>query len=187
MRIIAGNARGRRLAAPKGMQVRPTPDRVREALFSILMANIEGAEVLDLFAGSGALGLEALSRGARHVTFAEKSRRVIEILEQNCQLFDEEQYRILSMPAQRAVEVLGDEEARFDLILLDPPYDARLLEPALHSLEERKLLKPTTIVVCEHRGNAVPPQPPTAWVLESTRKYGDVAVSLYLRETEETP
>src|SRR6185436_801918 len=125
MRIIAGKYRGRRLKSPPSLGTRPTSDRLRETLFNILAPRIEGARFLDLCAGSGAVGIEALSRGASHVTFADRSRKMYALIETNLKLLD---------VSDDAVEVVGrealdllrrtikDEAGPFDLIFFDPPY-----------------------------------------------------------------
>jgi len=179
MRIIAGQWKGRRLSAPKGKVTRPTPDRVREALFSILGARIEDASVLDLFAGTGCLGLEALSRGAKHSHFVEKDRRVFGILQENLQIADSARVSSMNSPAQRALRVFKKQERSFDLAFLDPPYDHGLLEPTFHNLLELGLVRPSGTVVCEHYSKTEPPSPIESWSLVSTRVFGDVGVSFF--------
>lgn len=178
MRIVAGTARGRRLVAPTGREVRPTADRVREALFASLGARVVDARVLDLFAGSGALGLEALSRGAAAAVFVERSRRVLPVLERNiagsgCA----ERARLIRGDYSRALALLAREAARFDLVLLDPPYDAGLAAPALAGLVERRLLAPGARIVLEHR--RATPAPVTGNLqIGGSRSYGDTAITM---------
>lgn len=151
MRIIGGAHRGRRLKAPPGLQVRPTSDRVREAVFNIL-GDVEGDRVLDVFAGSGALGLEALSRGAAHVTFVDSNRRSCETIRANVDLFAGQhagQTRVLPLLAAKALRTLAADGARFDLLLLDPPYAnaEALLEQLAPSISQ--LMSPGARLVAE--------------------------------------
>jgi 16S rRNA (guanine(966)-N(2))-methyltransferase RsmD len=154
MRIIAGQNRGRRLRGPVGAGVRPTSDRLRETLFNILRGRVEGARVLDGFAGTGAMGLEALSRGAAHVTFVERDRRALEVLRQNVE----------ACSAGDACVIIRDDFVGFgarhgagpyDLVIVDPPYDPGPTEPIL--LEAAARLAPAGVLVVEHdRRHAVP-------------------------------
>ena len=155
MRIVAGRHRGRQLSAPPGPNIRPTADRAREGLFNILEhgrvaaetgIEIDGARVLDAFAGTGALGLEALSRGARHATFIENAREARHTLARNIAACEEEDRTTVidadatnPPPTDRAV----------DIVFLDPPYGAGLLEPALAALDRRGWIGDATLVVAE--------------------------------------
>ena len=178
MRIIAGTARGRRLAAPKGMATRPTPDRVREALFSILAPEIAAARVLDLYAGTGALGLEALARGAASATFVEKAPGTAALLRRNAELFAAGRARLLAMPVQRALTLLAGEGAAFDLVFADPPYDAGLLPATLDGLDRGGLVTPGGLVVCEHRPGKAPSATGAVSITDE-RAWGDVAVTIF--------
>lgn len=149
-RIIAGRFRGRRLSVPKGRDVRPTTDRMRERLFSILShhryPDMEGARVADLFAGTGALGLEALSRGAKHVCFVEMARPSLQAIRENIRsLGAEVETQVLPTSATK----LPSTEAPFDFILMDPPYRKELVFPALNSLQSNEWLKADSIIICE--------------------------------------
>ncbi len=179
VRIIAGKARGRRLFAPKGQETRPTPDRVRESLFSILAARVEGAAVLDLFAGTGALGLEALSRGAARATFVEKGRGALATLQRNVAAVGLGEAEVLAVAAERAIDRLRARGSRFDLVVLDPPYALELLAPTLTALVEGDLLLPRATIVCEHHGRDEPPPAPPPLERAETRVFGDVALTLY--------
>ncbi len=162
LRVIAGEHRGRRLAVPEGLDLRPTSDRARESLFNILINGyrrpdgtglLPGARVLDGFAGSGALGIEALSRGAAQVTFAEQSRVALECLRQNTVAFGD-QCRIIA----GAIEALPQTSAPADLILLDPPYAYMGLPDLLPRLVARGWLAPGTLLVVERDAKAKPDQ-----------------------------
>ncbi len=185
MRIISGQFKGRRLQAPKGKLTRPTPDRVREALFSILGHRVQQAKVLDLFAGTGCLGLECLSRGADHATFIEKDRRAFEHLQKNVQIADSEQLSCLNTTAQKALGLLKKKGSLFDLVFLDPPYNQGLLDPTLNQLLRLKLVKQRGIIVCEHHAKTAPPIPAGPWTLGANRTFGDVEISFFeYRSTE---
>ncbi|MEE8409976.1 MAG: 16S rRNA (guanine(966)-N(2))-methyltransferase RsmD [Myxococcota bacterium] len=182
MRVIAGSARGRRLAAPKGKGTRPTPDRVREALFSTLFSmaapEIVGARVLDLFAGTGALGIEALSRGAAHSTFVEQDRGTAALLATNLHTVAGADTELLQMPVARALAQL-DGGAPFDIVFADPPYDLELLQPTVDALVQHALVSADGLVVCEHGSRQKPPAAPSGWAAGKTRSYGDVALTFF--------
>lgn len=149
MRIIAGRWRGRPLAAPPDLRTRPTADRVREALFSMLasrLGSFEGLQVADLFAGTGALGLEALSRGAAHARFVEKDRAAADIVRANIRkLGAERETNLLVQP----VEAIGPAPAEHHLLFLDPPYHEGLAEPALARLLAQGWIAPHALVSVE--------------------------------------
>src|SRR5688572_8681725 len=155
MRIIGGELGGRRLRAPAGLSTRPTSDRLREALFNILGVEVEGSRFLDLFAGSGAVGIEALSRGAELAVFVESSRRALEVLEDNlhaCELVD--RARIVPKNAVSALRLFETSGDRFEIAYVDPPYDAELYARVLYGLGRSAILVPDGIVVAERRSNA---------------------------------
>lgn len=183
MRVVAGTYRGRRLFAPKGTATRPTADRVREALFSILF-DVEGQVVLDLFAGTGALGIEALSRGARHVTFVESGRAALFALTRNVESLriPSDRYVVKARDAGRALAELHRTGAsRFDLVFADPPYAQaqellpEVLKGALGLLSERGA------AVLELSSFDAPPPPPRGLTLTETRTYGETKLAFYAR------
>jgi len=190
MRVIAGTARGTPLRTPSGETVRPTTDRVRESLFSMLGDLVEGAEVLDLFAGSGSLGIEALSRGARRVTFVENHRATVRCLEQNLKRagFTDQTVRVQSVEAFLRLETRHGSR-RYDLILADPPYATRegdvdfirllLEDPAL-----RQLLEGDGLLVMEVPRRQPPPDSPN-WTVVESRAYGTNQL-WFLRETTDS-
>ena len=151
MRIIAGEWRGRKLVAPKGEFTRPTADRTRETLFSMLasrLGSFEGLSVLDLFAGSGALGLEALSRGAGHCLFVEQESEAVKTIRANIDTFDA---RTRTQVQQGSVMSLGPAKAPHDLILLDPPYDTGAGQVALDRMARLGWIGPATWIALETR------------------------------------
>jgi len=180
MRVIAGSAKGRRLATLRTLALRPTPDRVREALFDILGDRIAGARVLDLFAGSGAVGLEALSRGARAIVFVEGHQPACRLIDKNllaCGLQD--RARVWRADVLKALPLLKAEQQRFELIFLDPPYQSSLVEDTLKELGDGRLLAPDGQVVAEHFFKRILLS--QYGVLSRIRqaRFGDVALDFY--------
>jgi 16S rRNA (guanine(966)-N(2))-methyltransferase RsmD len=180
VRIISGEFRGRRLRAPDGLATRPTSDRVRESLFNIVAARVPGSRFLDLFAGSGAVGLEAISRGADEAVFVEQSRRALEQIEQNiahCGV--EDRSRIVAKDAQAALKTLAAAGEEFDLVYVDPPYDADLYLPVLRALGRSGLVASDGLVVVEFRSRERLPD--EAGDLRHYRdvRYGDTTLAFY--------
>jgi 16S rRNA (guanine966-N2)-methyltransferase len=184
MRIVAGTFRGRRLAAPRGRDVRPTADRVREAVFSIL-ASVEGDDVLDLFAGTGAMGLEALSRGARAATFVEIDRQAHEVVRRNIDATVSDGDHLVDLvkgDAVRVVRSLALAERRFDLVFFDPPYEqtAQLVDDMRESLPTVCAPGARVVVEVATRHRDVLAHAAAGWAaeLELERAYGDTVVGL---------
>lgn len=153
MRIITGSARGRRLISPEGADVRPTTDKVKESLFSIIQFEIEGRAVLDLFAGSGQLGLEALSRGAASCVFVDASAKSLAVVRRNIALTGFEARS--EVVHGDAISFLASASRKFDLVFLDPPYDQGLCAKAAEFLPQ--VLKETSVVICETRATETLP------------------------------
>lgn len=150
MRIISGVARGSRLVTLEGTETRPTLDRVKEPLFSIIQGYIKDAIVLDLFAGSGALGLEALSRGAKSAVFTDVSEKAINVINQNVQKTKlEDKSIVLNQSYVETLKQMASENQEFDIIFLDPPYTSGLLENAIREILEYKLLSKEGIIIVE--------------------------------------
>lgn len=181
LRIVAGAARGRRLAVPRGRAVRPTPDRVREALFSILGERCLGARVADLCAGTGALGLEALSRGARSVLFVEQDRAVAEVLRENVARVGLEGAEVLVRDAPAALAALARQGApAFDLVLADPPFASGLVPALAQALVDGALLAQGGLLVIEHPAGDALKLPGLTQV--DARCYGSVALEFLENE-----
>jgi 16S rRNA (guanine966-N2)-methyltransferase len=187
MRIIGGTVGGRTLRAPRGTATRPTTDKVREALFNILSARSAVPErVLDLYAGSGALGLEALSRGAQRAVFVDDSRASCDVVAKNAEE--------LGLDARARIEcvrvadwIKRPSETGFGWVFLDPPYAGGELERALRLLDGARLLQPGGLVVCEHEWRTQPSERHGALALCDQRRYGQTALSFYAEELVERP
>jgi 16S rRNA (guanine(966)-N(2))-methyltransferase RsmD len=178
MRIISGTLKGRRLATPGWEGVRPTSDKLRETLFNVLGASVQGARVLDGYAGSGAVGIEALSRGAAHVTFLDADRRAAALVAENlrhCGI--DGRYAIIRVEFARAKERLDG--AEFDIMFLDPPYGRDELEAALETAAA--LASPGTRVIVEHAKRDDPPTEVGRLVLRRNLVSGDSALAFYQR------
>ena len=185
MRIIAGEKRGRRIEAPEGRDTRPTLDRVRENLFNMLQTRTEGARVLDLFAGSGALSLEALSRGAEFAVLVDRDRAALRTERKNIETLDYGgKTRMIPGEWFRAVEELKAEGERFDLLFLDPPYAMRDLRKVTEAL--LPLAKKDAWMVIEHEARTEPEVNPE-WRNVKRRSWGYCGISIYgIAEEERT-
>jgi 16S rRNA (guanine966-N2)-methyltransferase len=182
MRIIAGALKGRRLDTPRGAVTRPTADQVRTALMDALTPWLDGARLLDLFAGAGGVGLEALSRGAEHATFVERDARAVSTLRGNVTgLGLEARARVLREDALRALQRLDREAARFHLVFLDPPYERDLTDPVLATLGAGRLLVPPGIVVAQHLTKRSPKPDIGALRAYRTRRFGETTLTFFRR------
>lgn len=188
MRVITGSARGRRLKELQGMETRPTTDRVKEGMFSALQFDLEGRKVLDLFAGTGQLGIEALSRGAAYAVFVDRRADAVKLIRENLQLTElQDRARVVSGDS---MEFLRSLREKFDIILLDPPYAAGLLEPALAHIAKFDILSPHGIIVAEHPVEKTLPALAPPYRVHRTYRYGKISLTVYRRagekENEET-
>ncbi|HEY3579745.1 MAG TPA: 16S rRNA (guanine(966)-N(2))-methyltransferase RsmD [Pyrinomonadaceae bacterium] len=179
MRVIAGKFKGRNLKSPPSMQVRPTSDRLRETLFNVIAARVPDSRFLDLCADSGAVGIEALSRGAAHATFVDRSRRSCQLIESNlklCQVPDEEADIYCAEVTEFVRQWEGD---KWDLVFLDPPYKIDYLQ-LLEKLGSAKIVNEDGLLVVEHHHKTDLPE--TVGTLPRTRvlKQGDSSLSFYL-------
>ena len=180
MRVITGTARGRKLEAPKGRSTRPTTDRVKESIFNIIQFDIEGRRVLDLFAGTGQLGIEALSRGAAGCTFVDQRRDAAALVRSNlklCRLSD--RARVVQ---GEALSFLASDRERYHLVFLDPPYQTELLENALKKIAEIDILMENGIIICESPADKVLPELPQPYRKGREYRYGKIKVTVYRKE-----
>lgn len=182
MRVITGTARGRRLKELEGRETRPTTDRVKEGLFNVLQFDIEGRRVLDLFAGTGQLGIECLSRGAAEAVFAERRPDAVKLIRENLAVTElADRARVV---AGDSLEFLGATKERFDIILLDPPYASGLLEEALGIIAKRDLLNSHGIVTAECPAEHVLPELPAPYRMGRRYRYGKISLGIYRREED---
>jgi 16S rRNA (guanine966-N2)-methyltransferase len=180
MRIIAGTLKGRRLVAPRGDVTRPTADQVRIALMDTLTRVLAGARVLDLFAGAGGVGLEALSRGAAHATFVERDARAVAALSRNvAALGVAGAARVLRSDVGRALVSLARAGERFDVVFLDPPYDGGALGAALAALGEGTLTAPDALVIAQHRTKQPPLTAVGTLTAFRTRRFGETTLTFF--------
>jgi len=178
LRIIGGEWRGRRIRFPGTRGIRPTPDRVRETLFNWLAPVVEGSRCLDLFAGSGALGLEALSRGAAKVTFVERERESVERLRETVEALAPERGAVVQA---EALAWLAGTPATFDIVFLDPPFDSDVLAESMTALESRGWLAPGASIYIEMPAKQGAPILPEAWYAHRSSRAGAVGYHLARR------
>lgn len=181
MRVIAGEFRGRYLKSVPGRHVRPTSDKVKGALFDMIGPFFEGGKGLDLFAGTGALGIEALSRGLDHVVFVDHSRQSIRVIQTNLRMLGlEGQAEVYQMGAEEAVFFLAERNRRFDFVFLDPPYARESLVPAwLTELAQGRLLAQTAKVVLEHDARVSFPDRLGRLDKAKERRYGNTTLTIF--------
>ncbi len=179
MRVITGTCRGRKLLEPAGMDVRPTTDQVKEALFNIIQFDIEGRRALDLFAGTGQLGIEALSRGAAECVFVDSARDSVRLVQENlkrCGL----SARVLQCDALGYLKT----REKFDLVFLDPPYGTGLDAGAMEAVKEFDILSKGGIMICESRPEAVLPEFPAEYGSTRTYRYGKIKLTVVTRSVD---
>lgn len=179
MRVITGTARGRKLAALEGLEVRPTTDMVKEAMFSILQFEMEGANVLDLFAGSGQLGIEALSRGAASAVFVDMRREAARLVEDNLRLTGlKENAKVVCSDALAYLSTLRE---KVDLVFLDPPYGSGLIKKSLQQIETFDILRENGIIICESDTAEPLEEMSPPYRFHRTYRYGRVRLTVYHR------
>lgn len=182
MRIISGTAKGRKLISPKTWNVRPTADQVKESLFNIIAHNSEFNDklFLDLFAGTGNIGIEALSRGVNHAVFVEKDHRNAKIIQQNLtNLGFTSQAEVLKIDAVAGIKLLGRKKKKFDFIFLDPPYKQGLINPTLEAIEKVEIINPGGMIIIEHHRDEQLEKKLGKFVMFDQRTYGSTQISFY--------
>ena len=179
MRVITGSARGRKLKTPENYDIRPTTDNVKESVFNIIQFDIEGRRVLDLFAGTGQLGIECLSRGAASAVFVDKSREAVKIVKDNlkaCGLSG----TVVQADALSFLRTCG----KFDIIFIDPPYDSDLYESVLNTVNSIDILSDGGIIVCELRRERALPDMTAPYKKRREYTYGKVKLCIYTKEND---
>ena len=178
MRVITGTARGRKLKEPQGLDIRPTTDQVKEAIFNICQFDIEGRAVLDLFGGTGQLGIEAASRGAARVDIVDQSKDALKLIRENVQITGLD-IRVLQADSISYLRSCG----KYDLIFIDPPYDSGLAEEAVKTIKEFDILSDGGIIICETRAETALPDPGAPYVKRKEYRYGKVKLTTFAKET----
>ena len=178
LRIISGSLRGKKLQAVRGRQVRPTADRLRESIFNILSSRVHEAIVLDLFAGTGALGIEAVSRGAEHAVFIDNSPGALAVIARN---IEECAYsrltKVIKWDISKTLNCIKSSSPPFKLVFIDPPYNRNLIKPALRNLYRSNSVAKGAYVVIEHAAAEPIPANLKAFEIDQQRKYGKTLVS----------
>lgn len=175
MRVITGTARGKQLKAPEGFDVRPTTDKVKEAVFSAVQFDIPDACVLDLFAGSGQMGIEALSRGAENAVFVDNSKRSLDVVSENIRNTGfVSQSRIISSDA---LDFIKTSAMKFDIVFIDPPYRTGLSQKILESIE--RIMNDGGKVICEHEKEFTPDDEYNGLKIRKRYKYGKISVAIF--------
>lgn len=183
MRVISGSARGRRLKELQGTDTRPTTDKVKESLFNIIQFELEGRRVLDLFGGTGQLGIEALSRGAVHCTFVDRRQEAAALVRENLAACGfQEQSRVVQ---GEALAFLAACREKFDVIFLDPPYQTELLERCLEEIAGFDILREHGIIVCESAADKVLPPLAPPYELGREYRYGKIRLTICRRAGSE--
>lgn len=183
MRVIAGSAKGRHLKSVIGKNTRPTTDKVKEALFSMIQSYLDGGIVLDLYAGTGGLGIEALSRGMTQAIFVDRDKNSIAIVKENIKICGFENLTETYInDANRALKTLGKRGMRFDLIFLDPPYNKENYLELISFISENKLISDNGIIVVEHDVNYCLPDNIENFIIVKHSKYGSIGITILTNE-----
>lgn len=183
LRVISGKARGLKLNTPKNDDVRPTTDRVKESLFNIINPYIMDGDILDLFAGTGSLGIECLSRGANKCVFVDLNRSSIEIVKSNIKKARvESNSEVLNVDFKAAIERVKNNSYKFDIIFMDPPYYKNMFFEALEKIEKSNILKEDGIIVVEHDTKQEFPENIGKLINYRSKKYGNTTITFYRME-----
>jgi 16S rRNA (guanine966-N2)-methyltransferase len=183
MRVVAGEYRGRKLKSLSGDNTRPTTDKVKESIFNMIGPYLEGGQVLDLFAGSGGLAIEAVSRGAEHAICVDRSYPAIKIIRENIAITKQpEKFTVLKMDAKQALKEFAANQQQFDYLFLDPPYAKQELVLQLEQMLGDGILAPQSVVVCETAKEVDLPETVGTLVQSRRQIYGITAVTIYRNE-----
>ena len=183
MRIIAGEFRGRKIKQPESAEVRPTKDRIRESVFNMIAELVPDCRVLDLFAGSGAYGLEALSRGAREAVFVEKGKENSEVIKENIRTLDVgDRSKVITSDVFRILEGLKGEKEAFDLVFVDPPYSKNMAKKTLLKVNHYDILNHSGLLIIEHHKNEPLPGSEGDVSILKEKTYGNIIISVYSKK-----
>jgi len=184
MKILSGRLKGRNFYMPFG--IRPTSDLIRKSLFDILGSDIEGVDFLDIFSGSGAVGLEAISRGAKNVTFVEKDPKHVDVIEENLVLLEipygerkDRYFEVKKGDAFAMIKILHAQGKLYDIVFVDPPYSRELAKKALKTLCAYDIVKPNSLVIFQHEKREALPQAQGRFSVERVRKFGSSWLTIY--------
>jgi 16S rRNA (guanine(966)-N(2))-methyltransferase RsmD len=184
MRVIAGDMKGRRLVPVPGRSTRPTTDKVKESIFNIIGPYFEEGYVLDLFAGTGSLGIEAMSRGIAEGVFVDMDTKALQVVRKNIETCGlQERSEIFRNDARRAIQLLAAKQLQFNLVLLDPPYHLDVIPSVITGLVQHNLLNDNAIVVAEHSSERELPEQIESVARWKSVTYGEIAVSFYQKGT----
>jgi len=179
MKVTGGQAKGKKIYIPKGVPVRATSDRTKESLFNILHS-MEGKLFLDLFAGTGNIGIEALSRGAARAVFVEKNNLLIKAIKKNLNLCGfNDQYELIPTAVENGIQLLARRKEKFDVIFADPPYEGNFVQKTLDSLSRASLVFENSIIVIEHSHREKYEEDDDKFTLSDQRRYGDTMISFF--------
>jgi len=178
LRIIGGDLKGRRIVTVRGSMTRPTADRLREAIFNILYTRVQGSVVLDVFAGTGAMGIEALSRGAEYAVFVDNNKNASSVIKKNitsCEI--EDKTTIIKRDALKRLDWIKSIKPWFNIVFMDPPYNRNFIKPSLESLVKSQLLKQKAYIIIEHSYSEIISEEIKAFTTIDQRKYGKSMVT----------
>lgn len=174
MRVISGSARGKKLQCVEGIDIRPTLDRVKESVFNMIAFDIPDSHILDLFSGSGALGIEALSRGANHCVFVDSSSKSLDVTKKN--IIDTHFDEFAEVVSSDSIEYINKTSKKFDIIFIDPPYESDLYEKSLSAIKEKGILNPDGLIVLEYDTVTTPDFKTDGFDIVKDKKYGRVKI-----------
>ncbi len=180
MRVIAGEFRGRKLDSFEGMDIRPTSDRVKESLFNILSEKVINCSFLDLFGGTGNVGIEALSRGAKQVVFVDSSLKSIKILKSNLdKISKSDSAEVYNTDYDNAIKRLGQDNRKFDIIFIDPPYNKDMAQNALVHIDRSGILEDDGVIIVEHDSKDIMPEQSGGLLKFREKLYGSTKLTFY--------
>jgi len=182
MRIIGGEFKGRKIEYPEFKTVRPTKDRIREAVFNMIAEWVPGARVLDLFAGSGAYGLESLSRGALELVLVDNDARCAEVIEKNVSTLKiKNKAKVLTDDVFEAIPILSNSKERFDIVFADPPFNKEMAKKTLITINHYDILNRPSLLILEHSRNEAVPEEEGSAIISRQKTYKDILISLYIK------